>query len=76
MDIDIKTSHIYREANVHAAILSNVALEFDDFHCWSADFPAIGVAVMEDIIGKPKYFVLSFRATLYSKENNFLKYIT
>ena len=55
LTMDIRTSHIYREANVPADIMSNIALNFDDFHWWDSVFPAIGVAVTEDMIGRTKY---------------------
>lgn len=41
-DMDIRTSHIYKEANVLADILSNVTLEFDGFCWWNYVFLAIG----------------------------------
>lgn len=53
--LDVQTSHIYREANVSADILSNVALEFDDFHWWNYVFPAIRIAVTKDMTWLPKY---------------------
>lgn len=53
--MDIRSSHIYREGNVLADILSNVALEREEFKWWERAIPEISKAVYEDRIGKIQF---------------------
>ncbi|KAM7497439.1 hypothetical protein LguiA_021853 [Lonicera macranthoides] len=53
--MEFRASHIYREGNVPADILSNMALVNSDFTWWSHDISVIRRAVMDDMLGEPKY---------------------
>ena len=54
-DMEIRTSHIFREGNVPPNSLSNTALNVDSFCWWDYGIPEIRGAVYDDRIGKAKY---------------------
>jgi len=53
--MEVRASHIYREGNVPADILSNVALTYDYFTWWSYAIPEIQSAVDDNMLGRPIY---------------------
>lgn len=53
--MEIRSSHVFREWNVPADILSIVALEYDGFRWWDAAIPEIYGAVYDDRRGERKY---------------------
>ena len=54
-DMQIRCSHIFREGNVPADIVSNVALLFPNFTWWCGIVPEIKGAVVADRLNRPKF---------------------
>ena len=53
--MEFRFSHIFREGNQAADILSNVALDHDGFRWWDEAIPPIYSAVYADRIGQVQY---------------------
>ena len=51
-NMEVRFSHIFREGNRVADILSNVALDFDGFRWWDEAIPPIYSAVGSDRMGQ------------------------
>ena len=58
--MEFRAYHIYREGNVPADILSNVALLYDDFTWWYYPILEIRSAVLADSAGRPGFRFFSF----------------
>ena len=53
--IEFRASHIFREGNRSADVLSNLALSYEGFHWWDSVFSEILFVTTEDRIGKIQY---------------------
>ena len=53
--MEVRHSHIFREGNVPADTLSNVALRYSDLQWWDSIIPEILGSVGDDFLGKSKF---------------------
>lgn len=66
--MEVRCSHIFREGNIHADIVSNIALLHPQFQFkwWCGSIPEIQKTVIDDRIGRTQYRFCCFYCIFFS----------